>query len=385
MPDNAPIRALIPAGLARYELSRRGLLGGFAGLGAALVLAGCTPAPGGQNNTANGGLGDQLNLYSWADYDDPDNLAAFTAKKGPRIVVDVYDSNDAMVSKLRLGGATGGYDVIVPTGPTVERLIPSGLVQKLDKSLLPNLKNVDPAFTGLAWDPGNDYSVIKAWGATGYVYDRAAVGRELTDWADFLTAAAQPGVSGRVSVLTVPRDIAGIVFWRDGIDWNTDSVDDYAHAEDVLRHELLPHLRKVTDGASEVMQDGSVVLAQAWNGDAWRAVSADPDRFAWVLPSPTTEVWADNWMIPANAPHPEGAHAFIDFMLDPEVSAKEIAYFGYNTAVMGAQELLPPDLPVPEIIFITDEQKAMLSEARNGDGQIIAEEMITRLASEFNG
>jgi spermidine/putrescine transport system substrate-binding protein len=108
------------------------------------------------------------------------------------------------------------------------------------------------------------------------------------------------------------------------------------------------------------MLDGSYVLSQAWNGDARVAVIEDPERYKWVLGGPKTELWIDTWCILKEAEHPEAAHAWINYILDPENSAREIDYHGYNTAVLGVQDFLPDDLDQPQIIFFTDEEVTRL-------------------------
>jgi spermidine/putrescine transport system substrate-binding protein len=108
------------------------------------------------------------------------------------------------------------------------------------------------------------------------------------------------------------------------------------------------------------MLEGSYVLSQCWNGDGRIAVQEDPERYKWVLGAPKTELWIDTWTILAEAEHPEAAHAWINYILTPEASAREVEFHGYNTAVLGIEEFLPDDLASPEIIFFTDEEVSRL-------------------------
>jgi spermidine/putrescine transport system substrate-binding protein len=201
---------------------------------------------------------------------------------------------------------------------------------------------------------------VKDWGSTGYVYDASVIEDELTDWADFFEASARDGVSGNMSVLEAPGDVTGLVFWRDGIDWNTTDEADLDHAEQVLMDELVPHIKAFDSYPGVGILDGSYVLSQAWNGDARVAVIEDPERYKWVLGAPKTELWIDTWTILADAEHPEAAHAWINYILDPANSAREIEFHGYNTAVMGVEDHLPDDLEGREIIFFTDEEVSRL-------------------------
>lgn len=358
------LRLLVPRAVA-VKLSRRRFLGlsaaGAAALG--LGLAGCGDdgdSESASEGGADGGAGGQLNVYTWAEYTDPANIDAFTSAEGTRVRLDIYESNEAAIAKLELAGGTSGYDIVVPTGEFIPQMVDKGLLQPLDKTKIPNVSGLDPVFLNQPWDPNNEYSVVKDWGSTGYVYDTTVIDEELTDWAGFFRAAAMDGVSGKVSVLEAPGDLTGMVFWREGIDWNTTDPAQLDLAEQVLLDELVPHLKAFNSYPVDGMLDGSYVLAQMWNGDGRTVVIEDPDTFRWVLGGPKTELWIDNWTISAGSKNVEGAHAFIDYLLTPEVSAKEIEFHGYNTAVQGVEDFLPEDLEGREIIFFTDEEKQRL-------------------------
>src|SRR3954464_14677132 len=228
-------RILVP----RASIARRGFLGlGAAGL-ISWILAACGSDGGGGSRTqvtappvakAPTDLEGALNIYSWADYSNPDNIDQFSkANDNIKVKIDSYDSNEAAIAKLELAGAKAGYDIIVPTGVFIPQMVQKGLLAELDKSKLPNLRNLDPAYLDQPWDPGNKHSVVKDWGSTGFIYDKAALDpAPSADWAGFFAAARAEGVSGKVSVLDVPSDVAGMAFWREGIDWNTTSAADFA-------------------------------------------------------------------------------------------------------------------------------------------------------------
>lgn len=371
------LRMLVPRAVAQ-RLTRRRLLrlggNGALALGFGAALAGCgtseepdTPAAadaaGGDGSGGGGGGGggsDDLNIYTWAEYTDPATVDAYTADSGVNVTLDVYDSNEAAIARLELAGGSSGYDLICPTGTFIPLMSERGLLAELDKSQIPNFENLDPAFLDQIWDPGNTYSVTKDWGATGFVYDTSVITEEITDYAGFFRAAAQEGVSGNVSVLDVPGSLAGMYFWREGIDWITTDTADLDAAEQALLAELAPHLRAFDSYPTTAMLEGSYVLSQAWNGDARTAVNEDPERYRWVLPGPLTEVWQDTWAVLATAANPEAAHAFINHVLDPEISAQEINFHGYNTAVVGTEEFLGEDVEGREIIFFSEEETARL-------------------------
>jgi spermidine/putrescine transport system substrate-binding protein len=362
------IRLLVPRATAdhvRSQLTRRGFIRlGSAAIGG-VFLAACgsgestavTTVP-----TTAGQIGGDLSIYTWAEYQNPENTEAFANANGVNVILDIYESNEAAIAKLELAGASAGYDIVVPTSGFVKLMVAKDLLLELDTTRLPNLKNIDPVIAALGNADGiaGKYSVVKDWGSTGWVYDSSVITEPLETWGDFLTVAAQPGVSGLMSVLGAPGDITGIVFWRDGIDWNTTDPADLDHAEEVLLAELAPHIKAFDSYPGVTMVAGEYVLSQAWNGDARVAVIEDPEKFKWGLGAPKTELWVDTWCILKSAAHVDAAYAWINNILDPAVAAKEIEWHGYDTAVIGSQSFLPADLPSPEIIFFTDEEKARL-------------------------
>jgi len=353
------LRVLMPRASAGRMTRRRFL--GLGAAGAAAVALGVSGCDSGKPSGARRGptgtkLEDSLNIFSWTGpYQDPKTVEAFSKRHGIEVKVDAYGSNEEALAKLGLAGGSG-YDVVVPSGAYVPMFVSEGLLQPLDKSKIPNLANVDPRYLDQVWDPGNKYSVIKDWGSTGYVYDARAVRGQPQGWAGFFDVASQPRVSGKVSVLEVPADLVGLVFWRDDIDWHTTKQADLDYAQRMLLGELAPHISAFDSYPGTAMLEGAYVLSQAWNGDVRPVVIEDPERYKWVLGGPKTELWIDTWAVLANAQHPEAAHAWINGILDPKVSAREMDFHGYNTGVKGVADYLPKDTKARDIIFFTPEQ-----------------------------
>lgn len=350
------------------ELTRRGFLAVAAGSGATAFLAACSGPSTSEAPAATGGaLEDALAIYTWGDYDAPETLTEFTDAEGPQITLDSYSSNEEMIARLVAANGTSGFDVIVPTGVFIPQLIEQGLIQELNLDLIPNLANLDPAFAGQDWDPENAYSICKDWGTTGFVFDSTVITRDLVTWEDFLDAA-QNEASGRTSLLDAPEDVTGLYFWANGIPWTTTDAADLDAAEDFLVNTLAQHISAFDSyPGSGAMQQGTQVLMQCWNGDARLGIleSEDPDRWQWRLGAPDTELWMDNWCIPVGAPHPEAAHAFIDYVLDPTVSLQELDYIGYHTGVAGIEEAATAEgLERTDIVFFTPEQ---LETMHNGE------------------
>ncbi len=385
MTDDNPIRILasraaIP-GLQR-ELSRRRLFALAALAGGAGVLSACG---GGDTKPSakatGGGLEDRLSIYSWGDYDAPELLKAFTKDKGPKITMDSFGSNEELISKLVAAKGTGGYDIVVPTGVYIPQMAEKGLLMKLNKDLIPNLKHMDPDYLGREWDPNNDFSICKAWGTTGFVYDKTVIKRDLTTWADFLDCA-QKEASGKVSVLDDPAEITGMYYWANGIDWNTTKKSDIDACENFIVKKLAPHIAAFDSypGGAAIPQ-ATHALVQVWNGDARQGITntkKHPERWQWVLGAPQTELWMDNWAITAHAPHPEAAHAFINYVLSPESALAELDYTGYPTGAKDIEATAKKnDLKMLDMVFFTPEQVATMK-----DGKITSAQ--TRIVDIWN-
>lgn len=377
--NEEPIRILAPREAIptiKRELSRRNFLAFSAAAASVATLAACTPGgttEAGTGVTASGGpLEAGLNIYSWGDYDDPGVVQAFTDTLGPKVTFGSYGSNEEMIAKLVAAKGTSGYDIVVPTGVFVTQLASEGLIQELNMDLLPNIQYMDPAFLKQDWDPENKYSICKAWGTTGFVYDKTVITRDLQTWNDFLDAA-QNEASGKTTVLDDPAEITGIYFWANGIDWNTTKTEDLDAAEDYLVKNLAPHLSAFDSYPGGVsIPEGTQVLMQAWNGDARLGIinGGEPDRWAWRLGSPATEIWMDNWAIATGAKNPEAAHAFINYTMVPETQLIQLDYIGYHTGATGIEEAAnDAGLEMLDLMFFTPEQLATMKNGELNEAQ----------------
>lgn len=374
--ERSPLRILASSDaspIISREFSRRGFLSFTAAAGGTVFLAACSSPSGDASPHATGGpVESKLSIYSWGDYDAPDVLTAFTDSVGTAITLDSFSSNEEMISKLVAAQGTSGYDIIVPTGPFIPQMVQNGLLEKFNLDLIPNIKHMDPAFLGRDWDPGNDYSICKAWGTTGFVYDTTVIKRELTTWSDFIDAA-QNEASGKTSVLDDPSSMAGIYFWANGIPWTTTDPAHLDAYEEFMVNELAPHIAAFDSypGGSAIPQ-GTHALMEAWNGDVRIGIqeSEEPDRWRWVLGAPDTELWMDNWAIAAGAPHPEAAHAFINYVLTPENSLLELDWIGYHTGGLDIEAAAADaGLEMLDMVFFTPEQVATMHTGEVTDAQ----------------
>jgi len=350
------LRVLMDSGTAKRmagEFSRRqvfGIAGGSVALAA--FLAAC-----GDDSSSGGGNADSFKLFTWAEYDDPDLMAKFG-----NIEITIFNSNVEAIQKLVSAGGNAGFDMVCPTGVYIPQMVGEGLLEELDLTRIPNFKNLDPAYADQAWDAGNKHSVCKNWGSTGWIYDKSVITREITTWADFIDVAMNEA-SGQTSIVDSAPNLCGVYFWANGIDWNTTNEDELAACEAFLVDEFATHIKAFDAYPGINLTQGNYLLSQVWNGDARQGLNAvvaagdDPETYSYqVVGAPETELWMDNWCILAGAANKDACYAFIDFILDPANSAKDIQFHGYNTGVLGSREALPADTPFLDMVYFTPEE-----------------------------
>ena len=387
------LRILAPDSF-RDKLDRRAFIkAGTATAGMAVVLMACggsdsaspdtTAVAGDGPKEASGDWSRVINassgtlaMYTWGDYNDPELVGSLAESAlAVKMKVDYFGSNEDLITKLSAGGGkSSGFDIVVPTGPYIVQMIEKGLIQKFDKTLLPNIVNVDAAYLGQAWDKNNDYSVCKNWGSTGFFYDTTKIKKELNTWQDFLDACMGEA-SGQCSVLDAAPNYAGPYFWTNGLDWNTEDKASLDAAEKFLVEELAQHVKAFDSYPSTKIAEGAYTLSMAWNGDARQAyirikeVGGTPENWRWVLGTPDTELWMDNYCIATGAPNAEAAHAWINWVLIPERSVQDLEYHGYNTGMKNMEQLISevaPDLVDGDMIFFKPEEvKTMHTQVLN--------------------
>jgi spermidine/putrescine transport system substrate-binding protein len=363
------------------RITRRAFMAGASvaavGAGSYLLSAcgnGSTSAgtAGGPTPAASGPIEGQLNFYNWAEYDDPKLFKQFTAKYGPTTQIDVFNSNEDAIAKLAASGGKSGYDLLCPTGVYIPSMAQQQLLEPLDLSRIPNFENLDPQYRAQAWDPTNQYSVCKDWGSTGFVYDRNIIKRDLTTWADFVDAM-QNEAAGQTSVLGTPGNLCSLYFWTQTPpgDWTTTDTTELQKCEDFILKEVAPYVKSYDSYPGIAITQGKYALSMVWNGDIRQGLigTNDPSRYQWVLGAPVTELWMDNWCIVANAPHPNAAYAWINFIMDPAISYIDLQFHGYNTGIKGIEDKAKADkIPYLDLIFFSAAQVATFRAGAVNDG-----------------
>ena len=339
-----------------------------------LVAAGCggkSPDDAASSKEQGGSEEKILNVYNWSDYIEPTVVRDFEAATGIKVRYDVFDSNEVLETKLLTGNS--GYDVVVPSAYFLERQVQAGVFRKLDKTLLPNLANLDPDIQAQVarHDPGNEHSVVYMWGTTGIGYDAAKVKAIMPDApVDSWKLIFDPAVIAKfkdcgISVLDDPTDmVATALLWL-GKDPNSQSEADLKLAEDALVA-IRPYLRTIHSSQFiEDLANGEVCIAVGYSGDILQARDRAEEagkqvEIAYSIPKEGALLWFDTLAIPADAPHPGNAHAFIDYLLKPEVAAANSNYLYYANPVPAAAELLDAGLRVDPGIYPPADVEAKL-------------------------
>ena len=313
-----------------------------------------------------------LKLFIPGEYMSDNFIPDFEKEFGVTVIVEKFDSNEMMYTKLSAGDS---YDVLVPSDYMIERLLKEEQLQKLDKSLIPNMSNLASEVTGLDYDVNNDYSVPYFWGTVGIVYNHNNVSEEdlqAKGW-DILKDTRY---AGKIYMYDSERDSFMLAFKQLGYSCNTDNEDEINAA-----YEWLVDLNKtmkpiyVTDEVIDYMIGGSKDMAVVYSGDAVTILSENEDM-SYFTPDCGTNVWCDAMVIPANAANPKLAHEFINYMLRDEVCMDNTIAVGYaspNATILeemtaeegeyeGNEAYLPRSYAKDEIFHDNEKLRKKLSE-----------------------
>ncbi|MEC9434105.1 MAG: polyamine ABC transporter substrate-binding protein [Pseudomonadota bacterium] len=313
-----------------------------------------------------------LYVYNWSDYIAEDTIEKFEAETGIKVTYDVFDSNEVLEAKLMAGST--GYDIVVPTGAFLARQIQAGVFQELDKSKLPNIKNMDPEIMArvAAFDPDNKHAVVYMWGTTAIGYNVKAIEERLgadapvDSWAlIFDPANAEKLADCGISMLDAPVEVIPAALNYLGIDPGATDKESIDKAEALLK-EIAPHVRYFH--SSQYINDlanGDVCLSVGWSGDVFqardRAAEADNGvEIAYSVPKEGALMWFDMLAIPTDAPHPENALTFLNYLMDAQVAADITNYVWYANANAAATPLVDPEITGDPGIYPTEEAKAKL-------------------------
>ncbi|WP_428513653.1 polyamine ABC transporter substrate-binding protein [Roseovarius sp.] len=316
---------------------------------------------------ATSAMAQEVRVYNWSDYIDEDLLAKFEEETGLELVYDVFDSNEVLETKMLAGGS--GYDVVVPSGTFLQRQIAAGAFQKLDKSQLPNLDNMWDVIEERTakYDPGNEYAINYMWGTTGIGVNTAKVAEVLGEDApvDSLSLIFDPAnmeklQSCGVHFLDAPVELIPAALQYIGEDPDSHDPDVIAKTEEVLMG-VRPYVQKFHSSEYiNALANGDICVAFGWSGDILQARDRAAEagngvEIAYNAPSEGALMWFDMMAIPADAPNPEGAHTFLNFIMDAENIAAASNYVYYANGNKASQEFLIEDVIDDPAVYPNEE------------------------------
>ena len=364
----------------RSFLAAAGLLGGSAALAACSTGTGgsasaappaSAPASAGSGESASAApaadVEKQLFMYNWSDYVNPDNIEKFKQQFGvEKFQYDTFANNEELLAKLQAGAS--GYDIAAPTAEYVPAMVEGGYLAKLDPARIPNAQYINPAFKGLWWDPKDEYQLPKDFGTTGLLYRSKLVTEPLTSWQEFFDLA-KGKYSGKVVLVDSMGDVMVMPLKMLGKSLNSTDPADLDAAREILL-ELAPHVLALdSDTYQDKLASEEAAIVLGWTGPLVE-LRGNPDTAdtAYVVPSEGSLYWLDTWVMMADAPNPNAAYAFLNFIHEPEIQADETNFTGYGSPNDEAKKYIDPAVLADESIFPPEAVMANLEGAEDTSG-----------------
>ncbi len=290
---------------------------------------------------------DKLYIYTQSGYIDEDLLDRFTKETGIKAVADVFDSNEAMLARLQAGGG-GGYSIIYPSEYMVQQMVELDMLTQLDFSRISGMERLFPRFQNPEYDPGNRHSLPISWGTTGLIYNTKKLKKAPEDW-DYLWENRQQ-LSKRMTLLNDIREVIGATLRMLGYSYNSTDPQQLQEAYEKLIV-LKPSIASFTSDAwRPQILSGDLLVAMCYGSDA-NEIMKESEDLQYVLPKSGSSLWIDTLAIPKTAPNPQGAYAWINLMLQPDVTAQICERLSFSTANKEAFNLLPPEIQENPSLF----------------------------------
>ena len=333
--------------LQEFRANRRSILKTMGAAAIGISFAGALAGCGEKEGASGSGTGEEpkLNFYNWDTYIGEATLGDFKDTSGIDVNMSLFATNDELFAKLRAGNQ--GYDVIVPSNDFVERMVKADMLMPLDQAQIPNMKNVDPSFIDVAYDPGRKYSMPYTWLVLGIGYRKSKVKAKPDSWKAIFDS---PEYKGRIALLSEAGDMFRLYGKYLGKSVNSLTADDIKKIEAMMIRQK-PNVKAFhEDNGQDLLMSGEVDLVLEYNGDIAQAMSEDDD-LDFVVPKEGSQLNSDNLCIPKGAKHPKNAHAFINYLLDADVGKKITETILYPTPNAAAKALMPDSYKNNPVIF----------------------------------
>lgn len=290
---------------------------------------------------------EQVVVYNWGEYIDPDVLESFEEETGIKVVYDEFETNEIMYPKVESGASA--YDVICPSDYMIEKMIANDLLQEINFDNIPNIKNIDPQYLeeSKQFDPDNKYSVPYCWGTVGILYNKTMVSEPIDSWSVLWDEKYEDNILMQDSV----RDAFMVPLKLKGYSLNSLDTAQLNEAKDMLIEQKPLVQAYVVDQVRDKMIGNEAAIGVIYSGEAIYTQRENSD-LEYVIPKEGSNVWIDSWVIPKNAPNLSNAEKFIDYMCRGDIALKNFDYITYSTPNAAARELIEDeDIRNSEIAF----------------------------------
>lgn len=309
-------------------------------LGAKLILNNSSKVEG-DNNT--------IYFYNWGDYIDPEILESFEEETGYKVVYETFDSNEAMITKIEQNATA--YDIAVPSEYTVEIMKNKNLLEKIDYEKIDGLENIDERFLDQDFDPKNKFSIPYFWGTFGIAYDSTKFSKEdFSSWAKLWDKKFK----NEILIYDGARETLGIGLLKHNKSLNTTDKDTLNMVHDDLTLFMKNVKAILADEIKMYLSQSEASIGITFNGDASLAMEEN-ENIEYIIPSEGSNIWFDNLVIPKTSENKEGAYALINYLLRPDVAAKNAEYIMYSSPNKEAIKLLDKEILDDKTLYPDDE------------------------------
>ncbi|MFT8321859.1 MAG: ABC transporter substrate-binding protein [Bacillus sp. (in: firmicutes)] len=311
--------------------------------------------------------GNTLTVYNWGDYIDADLIKKFEKETGIKVIYETFDSNEAMMTKIQQGGTN--YDIAIPSEYMIDKMKKEKLLIPIDHSKIPNLKNIDSRFMDLSFDPDNQYSIPYFWGTVGIVYNPKMLdGKKITSWNDLW----DKDLKNEIMLIDGAREIMGVSLNSLGYSLNDKNHQHLKEAKEKL-DALTPNVKAIVgDEIRMLIENEEAAIGVLWSGMA-AEIMWENEEVEYVVPQEGSNLWFDNMVIPKTAKNVEGAHRFINFMLEAKNAAQNTEYVGYSTPNKAAMKYLPKEITEDKRFYLEEDKTSKLEVYENLGQKSLAE------------
>jgi spermidine/putrescine transport system substrate-binding protein len=341
-----------------------------------IALVGCGQSTGG----SEGELAEEVHVYNWSDYIDPQIYEDFEEEFGVRVIEDTFSSNEDLLAKLQAGAT--GYDVIVPSDYMVAIMRELDLLAELNYDNIPNFENISDTFRDPPYDPENKYSIPYQWGTTGIGYDATVFDEPPDSWRHIFDPAIASQYAGKMTVLNDSRELIGAALKYLGYSLNSTNEAELEEAKELLIQQKEWVMAYDSEAFGDLIASGDAIIGHGWSGGYFMS-AAEADNVWYVIPQEGGVVWTDNLAIPKTAPSQYTAEVLINYLLRPEVGAKITNYTWYGSPNEASNEFIDAEILEEPAIYPPPEVMDKLEFIRDvGEATTLYDRIWTEIKSE---